>query len=443
MSRTTDDAYYCGTRSWFEYDHESPYYIPAYGGPPPPSDTHVQYDLGAYETTPYGNGNGDANFGNGRLDERLVDYGPNAHYEDESYLPQHDDMLVRRAAECGLTPEELLEVNEDCIRVQTEWMAGETKRGDNEGEGSRGDQRVMRAGDERGEYVGIEETEPEEFGGHSGYEGTPHMPHLGPEPGTYDVNDASNASPTSNVREYQLDDASFAPPPSNERDDEVNRHEFVSTAHPQERYAADLIRRAAELGMTPGELHELNEECIREQLADAETRGERDDELRSGRRRDEGDATETERTERGEFGGYPEHGRHGTHPPNDVREVLEAYGMATPPPNREAANPEHDDGTGVHAPVHTVYTAVEYQVDNAVPFENDGATPWHEMQAADGYGANTYGAWPNPQEERDLGGYLPMNHPPPPPPTFWQAPQPPNLRFGHPNAHFRPKRPRP
>jgi hypothetical protein len=91
MSYSNGHAYHYGNDdpySPFTYDVESPYYIPAYNGPP---DTHVQY---TYETTPYENGNGDANFGNGRLDGRLVDQGPNAYVEDPAYHVQHDDRLV-------------------------------------------------------------------------------------------------------------------------------------------------------------------------------------------------------------------------------------------------------------------------------------------------------------------------------------------------------------
>ena len=99
MSRTTDDVYRYGNHdtmySWFEYDHKSPYYIPAYNGPPPPSDTHVQYDLDTYKSMLYKNGNDDACYGNRRLDERLVDYGPNADYKGQRHPVQHDKMLLR------------------------------------------------------------------------------------------------------------------------------------------------------------------------------------------------------------------------------------------------------------------------------------------------------------------------------------------------------------
>jgi hypothetical protein len=121
----------------------------------------------------------------------------------------------------------------------------------------------------------IEEIE-EEFEGYSGYEGTPHPPYHEPIHGTYDVNDASNTSPTSNVRTFELDerayvldDASNASPVPNEHDTEVEGHEFVSsenlTIEQQDRYVRDLLRKAAEYGMAPEELHELNESCLREQ----------------------------------------------------------------------------------------------------------------------------------------------------------------------------------
>jgi hypothetical protein len=128
MPRTNGDAHLYGnndTHAWFVYDHESPYYIPAYNGPPPPSDTHVQYDSGAYESTPYENGNSHASFGNGRLDERLTYQGPNDDNEGQRHLTQRDDAFVERAAELGLTPRELQELNDDCIREQTEWLAAE------------------------------------------------------------------------------------------------------------------------------------------------------------------------------------------------------------------------------------------------------------------------------------------------------------------------------
>ena len=123
MSYPNGHAYYYGNDdpySPFTYDVESPYHIPAYYGPP---DTHPHYDVGAYETTPYGNGNDSANFGNGRLDGRLVDQGPYVDNEDPSYHAQYDEALARRAADFGVTPQELLDADEHCIREQNEWLA--------------------------------------------------------------------------------------------------------------------------------------------------------------------------------------------------------------------------------------------------------------------------------------------------------------------------------
>jgi hypothetical protein len=76
---------------------------------------------------------------------------------------------------------------------------------DQRGEETRDEQRIDER--EEDEKERIEETEEKSTDGYSRYEGTPHIPHLEPEPGTYDVNDASNASPTSNVRAYDVDDA--------------------------------------------------------------------------------------------------------------------------------------------------------------------------------------------------------------------------------------------
>ena len=61
----------------------------------------------------YYHGNDNANFGNGQL----VDQGLYFNNEDPVYHVQHDDALVRRAAEYRvITPQELLEADEHCIR---------------------------------------------------------------------------------------------------------------------------------------------------------------------------------------------------------------------------------------------------------------------------------------------------------------------------------------
>jgi len=119
-------------------------------------------------------------------------------------------------------------------------------------------------------------TEFEEFGGYSRYKGTPHPPYHEPMQGRYDVNDTLNAPPTSNEHAYEvsehtyvLDNALNASPMSNEHNTEVKGHRFMSsknlTVKQQDRYVRDLVRKAAEYGMTPEALHELNKSCLWEQ----------------------------------------------------------------------------------------------------------------------------------------------------------------------------------
>ena len=66
-----------------------------------------------------------------------------------------------------------------------------------------------------------------------------------------------------------LDDALNASPMPNEHDTEIKGHRYVSsenlTIEQQNRYTWDLVKRVAEYGMTLGELHQLNEDCLREQ----------------------------------------------------------------------------------------------------------------------------------------------------------------------------------
>jgi hypothetical protein len=301
-----------------------------------------------------------------------------------------------------------LEADAHCIREQNEWLATTYRadRGDREGPETRGELWIEQEMDELGDAEEIEEIEGESSG-YSRYE-------------------ASNASPV-----------------PNEHDNEIEGHRYVSsenlTIEQQDRYARDLVKRAAEYGMTPGELHQLNEDCLREQqewLAEAGIERKPRDEL-------------------GEYTGREDEVQRGTHDLTTTSKPLwEAYegsGMADEPPNpttsfndyATAINPEHDDEAYAHAPVHAMHAAVERQVDDIASFENEDATLWHERRAANEAWADANGAWPNPQEEVDFGGYTATNYPSPPPPTPWYPPQPPTTSHRPRRHRFRPERPRP
>jgi hypothetical protein len=238
-----DDAY-----SPFVYNDQSPYYIPAYNGPPPQPDTHPHYDLGAYETTPYEYGNDNANSGNGRLDGRLVDQGPNDHVEDPAYHVQHDDALVRRAADFGVTPQELLEADAHCIREQNEWLATTYRadRGDREGSETRGEQWIEQESVEREEIEEIEGIE----GRSSGYPG--YETQVGTAPLTYeqDVYDAYNAyAPIATSLTY---DGTYA-----EHDNEVETRGIAYVEHPVVEHHVDG-QTSLELEPGPFEIHGIS-----------------------------------------------------------------------------------------------------------------------------------------------------------------------------------------
>jgi hypothetical protein len=136
-------------------------------------------------------------------------------------------------------------------------------------------------------------------------------------------------------------------------------------------------------------------------------------------------------------------------PPLDREQV--PYGHETPPPSWEyttATNPGYDDETSAHGLVHTVYHAVEHQVDDTMLFGHEHPSLWHEMQAADEDWAAAYKGGPDLQEEGLTGVYLHPNYSPPPSPTPcwhpqplptpWYPPQPPKLSY---NPHIQPQPP--
>jgi hypothetical protein len=133
-----DDNY-----SPFAYQHNSPFFIPAYNSnrntAPTRDDANYSHDRYAATQHEYGSdgaycpNSGDNNhLGNNHLGNNYRDSPPSP----ESHR-EYDEALTRRAAEYGLTPRELQEANEECIREQNEWLVttyGADRR-DHEGEG--------------------------------------------------------------------------------------------------------------------------------------------------------------------------------------------------------------------------------------------------------------------------------------------------------------------
>jgi hypothetical protein len=102
----------------------------------------------------------------------------------------YDKALVTRAAEFGLTPQELQEANEECIREQNEWLAttyGADRR-DHEREETRGEQRVEVQSAREWEIERVEGMEQELEGYDEVHPGTPtHPTSFQPEQQVYEA----------------------------------------------------------------------------------------------------------------------------------------------------------------------------------------------------------------------------------------------------------------
>jgi hypothetical protein len=92
--------------SYYTYQPDSPFYIPAYRGPNNSASTQATN----YAATPHEYGNDDAS------DSGYNDY-RQAHLV-QNLTKNTTTSSSRRAAEYGLTPQELQEISQDCIREQ-------------------------------------------------------------------------------------------------------------------------------------------------------------------------------------------------------------------------------------------------------------------------------------------------------------------------------------
>jgi hypothetical protein len=251
----------------------------------------------------------------------------------------------------------------------------------------------------------------------------------------------------------------------------------------------ELTRRAAEYGLTPRRLQELDDECIREQeeLAREERRDEEARvELREKwiREHEEEMQMEMEMEQPGEWLEEHEIEVHRGMPTplthlEPEGEVYEGYGMADEPPNAATShehdtwlnanavplecehqlwehgtrspswehttttNPEYDNEANVHGLVHAGYHAVEPHVDDTMPLEHEHLTLWQEMSAVDEEWAAGIMGEPYLYEEMHTGMYASTTYSPLPSPTPWYPPQPPNSsykpkpnHFRHPHPHF-------
>jgi hypothetical protein len=337
-SRDTYDSYYT-------YQDDSPFYIPPYNDP----NNSASAQATSYAATAHEYGNDDA-YHSGSGDN---DYA-------SSPCPEPHEEQARRAAEYGLTPQELHEISQDCIREQ-ELLEQEYQEEMREAREAR--REAMRAIEELGE---LEYEQQEELVDQTQV-GTylPVYNHEQEPPGDW-VEDQDRLPPR-------------MPTPTTVYEPEYDVYEAYGTAD-----------EPPEAATSPYDDAWLND---------------------------------------------------GT-PPLDREQV--PYGHETPPPSWEhttEANPGYDDEPSAHGIVHGVYHAVEPHVDDAVSFEHEHPSLWHEMQAVDGEWAADHEGGPELYEELATGMYVHPNYIPPPSPTPWRLPQPLNPGFTATPNHSRPPPP--